>query len=472
MLIKLCVLIALLSTPTLADDPSPCPHKCKCFWFKEGDSTNKVWVDCVGIPGNYYPDSYDVLVSSPEIPPETTSLDMSYNNVSKVYATDIIPTLSLLRIQSNVIQSLEKDSFTNLPNLQTLDLKYNNISQIEPETFAVLKKLRVLNLETNAISHLPEHVFAQNLVLEELYLSHNPLKILYREWFASLTKLKVLRLSQTQLYAIRPETLHPLRSLQRLDISGNMFTTVPTDALRSVPSLQTLVLNGNPIRTLDESSFEQLSQVQQLEICHMERLVEIREKTFRDMTALHNLTISDNHDLSHLHESAFYGMFNATHFGLRTLSLRKNSLTFLLSHSLPFDKLDRLEIQQNPWNCDCDFFWVATCPAVVGDPRCAQPAQFRGIEVHHVQKQAFAACKKTGQPVSSPSKPASESAVLKTIILLMSVTLLAVLGLSLALVIRKHDVLSRESRKGSGSIYYVKAHAHGPLTDVPVGSLI
>ena len=475
MLVKFCVLVALLTAQTtraVEDEPSPCPNKCKCFWFKEKESErrDKVWVDCAGIPGGLFSDSYDDVVSGPDLPAETTAVDMAFNNISKVYATDITPTLTLLRLPSNVIQSLQKDSFTNFPNLQTLELMYNNISEIDAETFSALRKLRVLNLRTNAISHLPEKVFEQNAILEELYLSHNPLKILYREWFASLQQLQVLDLSQTQLYVIRPETLHPLRSLQQLDISGNMFTTVPTEALRSVASLEKVVLNGNPIRTLDESSFQQLSHVRQLEICHMEKLVEIREKTFRDMTGLQNLTISDNHDLSHMHDSAFYGMFNATHFRLRTLSLRKNSLTFLHSHTLPFDKLDQLEIQQNPWNCNCDFLWVAQCPAVVGDPRCSQPEKYRGIEVHHIQKKAFAACKKTPEEAEL-AKPASESAVMKTIVLLMVVTLMAVLGLSLALVLRKHDVLSRESRKGSGSIYYVKAHSN-PLTDVPVGSLI
>jgi hypothetical protein len=418
-----------------------------------------------------YPDSYDDIISGPELPTETTALDMSFNNVSKVYATDRTPSLTLLRAQSNVIQSLEKDSLANFPNLQTLDLMYNNISHIENETFYPLRKLRVLNLRSNAISHLPDTVWDNNLILEELDLSHNPLKILYREWFVALQKLKVLSLSQTQLYSIRAETLHPLRGLQQLDISGNLFTSVPTSALRSVPSLQKLVLNGNPIRSLDESSFEQLSNVHVLEVCHMDRLVEIRERTFRDMTGLRNLTISDNHDLSHLHESAFYGMFNATHFSLRTLSLRKNALTFLFAHSLPFDKLDKLELQQNPWHCDCNFFWVTKCPAVVGDPRCHQPQKYRGIEVHHVEKDAFAACEKKSADVPVKPVTGSESAVMKTIILLMSVTLLAVLALSLALVIRRNDMLSRDSRRGSGSIYYVKAQSN-PVTDVPVGSLI
>ena len=471
MLLRFCFLAVFLleaSASARRPEPTPCPQKCKCFWFKDPESVQRVWVDCAGVPISS-PDSYDVVVSGPALAAETAALDMTYNNISKVYATDVTPSLTLLRIQSNAIQSLQSDSFTNFPNLEVLDLGYNNISRVDPQTFTPLTNLKVLKLNSNALAHLPEHVFQRNLVLRELHLSHNPLKILYPEWFASLQQLQLLDVSQTQLYAIRPETLHSLRSLRSLDLSSNLLRVVPTDALIAVPSLRRLRLNSNPIRFLEETSFERLTHVQELEVCHMEHLVEIGARTFKDMTSLQNLTISDCHDLSFLHESAFHGMFNRSHFALRRLTLRKNGLRSLLSHSLPFDLLERLEIQQNPWNCDCDFLWVTKCPSLVGDPRCAQPKQFRGLEVHHIARSAVDACQSRVRETSPAVTPTSDAGTLKTLTMLMAATLLLVLGVALALVIRRQEKHASGCHKGRGSIYYVKADSR---SDVPLGSLI
>ena len=463
----------VLACANAENDPQPCPHKCKCFWYKK-EGKSLVWVDCAGIPFSDPADTYDSLVSGPKIPAETSALDMTYNNISRVYATDVTPSLKLLRIQANKIQFLQDDSLANFLNLEHLDMSYNNISAIESKSFEPLKNLRILKLQGNHLSELPDSIFEKNQILEELVLSHNPLKVLHEEWFESLRNLRILDLSQTLLYSIRPETLHHLNRLDLLDLSGNLFTSVPTDGLKSVSSLRKLILNNNPIRFLDETSFEHLWNIEELEVCHCEKLVEIRELTFRDMKSLRNLTISDNHDLSYISDSAFRGMFNSSHLSLKTLSLRKNSLQSLFSHSLPFNKLDRLEIQQNPWNCDCDFLWVVDCPGLQGDPRCSQPDIYRGIEVHHIQKTALAKCherRTTGSESQTSDSVDTEAVILRTMMLLMALTLLVMLSIYLFLLLKKYSMLSRDSRKGSGSIYYVKAHSN-PLTDAPVGSLI
>ncbi|CAG0913153.1 unnamed protein product [Notodromas monacha] len=49
----------------------------------------------------------------------------------------------------------------------------------------------------------------------------------------------------------------------------------------------------------------------------------------------------------------------AVHSRLNEILLNENSLKKLPSGLLPWEKLDLLDIQGNPWVCDCEMKWVA-----------------------------------------------------------------------------------------------------------------
>jgi len=443
----------------------------------EDATPTSIWVNCERIPQNNG-SGFTAIPSAKTLPSNTYALDLTFNRINQLNETEKIPSLRWLKISGNELSAISIAAFRNISKLRSLDLSYNGLIRIPDQALFPLEELEVLDLSYNRLEEIPKRAFDFSVSLRKLFLSHNPLTILRSEWFEHLSELTELRLENVQIFSIRPETFHTLRKLQILDLNGNLMQQVPTDALRPLRSMTKLQFNDNQIKVLDEQSFLGLDHVTDVEICHHEHLVEIRAKAFSGLKNVRNLTVSDNHDLVYIDPAAFRDMFNATHFALKHLSLRKNSLSYLPAYSLPFQRLDFLDLRANPWICDCSFLWVREIKAVVGDPRCASPKEYRGIEIHQLPRELCSAHhhhqEEDGHPENGRVEGDKELRVVRSLILLMAATLLFVLGVTIALVMKRHDFIGHR-RGGSGSIYYVKAHTNpvAMMDEGPrVGSLI
>lgn len=465
-----------------------CPPQCVCFKYREAPNleAKNIWVSCEGRPS--YSNGYKTLPA--KLPDDTFAIDLTFNNITHFKLTDTIPTLRSLTLTTNNLKEIDENSFDNLYNLEALYLSYNNISELKSLVFNKLTKLTLLDLSYNNIENLPKEIFSSNNQLNTLILHNNPLSNLRSEWFDSLINLEKLDISKNKLYSIRPETFHSLRKLKYLDLSSNLFTHVPNEGLRPLGSnLLTLKLNDNRFKYLNEESFKQMSNLVELEICSNELLTIIEKRTFSDLINLQNLTIADNHLLSYIHPSAFNKINGNNHFTLKTLDLKRNHLTNLSSEMLPFCKLDVLDLRKNHWNCDCSLLWVKECQNILGDPRCWTPNSLIHEPLTAVSKDDLVCnnnnnnndnnIKNTnGQssPVTSDQDATSHTRDVKTVkvlILLMAATLLLVLGMSIAVVLRRSDLMKPNTRRGNGSIYYVKAQStSGFSNDIPTGSLI
>ena len=463
------LLVSLATGQTNQPEIIPnCPNQCICFTitdlFGMVSSSSGIWVNCERVKLD--PSALKSIPPASQFPEKTYGLDLSFNNISLINKTDEMPYLRYLKVSANAIQTLDEHAFEGLSGLESLTLSYNNISRIPLNLFKPLIQLKILDLSVNSINDIAKYAFQLNGNLEQLILSHNPIKIIFSEWFESLSGLKELKLDQTQLYSLRPEDFHRLRSLTSLDLSGNLFSSVPNQALRMLSSLQKLKINNNPIKVLNQESFQHMYSLIELEVCQNDILIEIHSRSFGDLINLRNLTVAENHDLVFMDPAAFRGIYNSTNFKLKHLSLRKNSLHSLPAYSLPFQKLEYLDLRQNPWQCDCSFLWVREIPGLVGDPRCARPDELRGIEVHQVSEQQC-------HPATHPAAPTTpmdrnpEIKIIKSLILLVSATLIFLLGMVIAFIMKRHDILG-SGRKNKGSIYYVKAQTN----PTPVGSLI
>lgn len=458
-----------------------CPDKCVCFHFSASSDEKpvNVWVNCEQRQPSTA-NGYRTL--PPKLPDETYAIDLTFNNISNFAITDTIPSLKLLRLSTNNLQSIESNAFDNLYNLQAVYLSYNNLSKLDSATFSKLIRLTVLDLSHNRLNNLPRDIFSKNFVLTELILSHNPLINLFPEWFESLGHLEKLDLSYNQLYSIRPETFHGLTKLKQLDLSGNLFTHVPNEGLRTLTGLTSLKLNVNQFKYLNEESFRSLSNLVVLEICTNELLSKIESRTFSELINLQNLTIADNNALVFIHETAFKRKNGDRNYSKLSLDLKRNHLTNLSGDMLPFCQLQSLDLRKNPWNCDCSMSWIIECDNVVGDPRCMNPPKLHSEPIHSIAKSEFTCSHENGSPhsvnghIGSTGDVVNHNSDVKTVkvlILLMAATLLLVLGLSIAVVLKRSDLMKSNVRRGNGSIYYVKAHsAPGYANDVPTGSLI
>lgn len=139
-----------------------CPDKCQC----ERRETGLV-VRCM-LAG---------LTQVPDVPRETTSLDLRLNQIS-----ELLPK-----------------AFQGLGRLHTLLLNGNQLRNLSAEAFTGLRKLKYLYLYKNEIDFIDPQAFSGLPALELLYLHNNHLASLSRGLFQDLPNLKRLRLDGNRL---------------------------------------------------------------------------------------------------------------------------------------------------------------------------------------------------------------------------------------------------------------------------------
>ncbi|XP_071949429.1 uncharacterized protein [Antedon mediterranea] len=132
-------------------------------------------------------------------PPFTTSINMSFNEVSAVNRGDFsgLHQLKSFNISNNGIEFFQDNVFDGLVNLRFLNLSYNNIKSIFGGIFQQMTQLTTLNL------------------------SHNYLKVLMNDAFLGLNELKTLYIHNNRIRYIEGDTVETLPNLKRVSIGAN-----------------------------------------------------------------------------------------------------------------------------------------------------------------------------------------------------------------------------------------------------------
>jgi len=308
--------------------------------------------------------------------------------------------ISSLSFVGNSINVIQPSAFKQLLKLEHLDLSENNLTQesIQRKVFEghYMKDeyepitLRTLNLGYNQIHSLDKDAFDHISFLEVLELNNNPFEIIDHQTGVALTslrKLKVLNLAETQLSTIPDGFLHGLRDLRVLILSGNKFATVPSDLQRSI-NLEFLNLNNNPIATLNFESFKGMRSLKQLNISSMPLLENITCSTFTPLPELTSMWCSFNPRLRAIHAGAFKGIATSPlNFKLSEFHFRGNNVSSIPSTLLPWQDLDLIDIEENPFICDCRAGWLIRdllpiitdiTPELTQSIKCAGPEQHKG----------------------------------------------------------------------------------------------
>ncbi|XP_029814057.1 toll-like receptor 13 [Manacus vitellinus] len=90
------------------------------------------------------------------------------------------------------------------PNTTSLNLSVNTLHQVPPDAFAHLPRLRTLDLTHNRLDMLARGAFRGLLALAQLDLAHNHLSVLPTGVFTGLGNLSMLRLDHNPLLAVAP----------------------------------------------------------------------------------------------------------------------------------------------------------------------------------------------------------------------------------------------------------------------------
>lgn len=224
---------------------------------------------------------------------------------------------------------------------------------------------------------LPSNIDPQTQVLD---LTGSNLQTLPREAFsrANLLNLQKIYLASCKIGQVDGTALRGLTNLIELDLSDNLLTDVPSAALRDAISLRELRLNSNPIQKIEQGAFEQAPGLVKLDLSNCQ--IEI------------------------LAAGAFDGLDQLSH--LRLGGNRLEELRPDVVSSLP-GRLHGLELQNNPWICDCRLRYLRewlhqhNVPSPASST-CASPPRLNGRALVELQVDDFACPPQVIPPPAAP----------------------------------------------------------------------
>ena len=162
--------------------------------------------------------------------------------------TNLSTEIQVLMMNENNIQILNREEFTTLGliNLQKIYLKKSNIKYLHRETFKNLKILVELDLSENLIEQLDKQTFSGNDRLRILFLYSNPIKQLIADQFPVLPYLRTIDLHNCQINRIDETTFSNVDLLEYLNLKQNSLQSLPSNTFTHMKNLKTLLLEENP----------------------------------------------------------------------------------------------------------------------------------------------------------------------------------------------------------------------------------
>lgn len=262
--------------------------------------------------------------------------ELILNNLLVVVSRDAfstVPTLTNLELNQNRIVAMEDGAFNGLHNLEFLNLADNQLVALGRHTFFGLLQLRFLKLRHNNIALIEEGALALPR-LEMLDLSHNQLKSMSDTVFLGVPALAGLSLDHNQLVHIG-YSIYDLASLTNIDLSENVIGDINLIEFSQMPSLMSLWLRSSGFNF--DTAFSGngdgayvspgQSKLNALDIADNGLEDDKNFKKLAVFKELHNLALEGNN-------------FTCIDFG--GLTLRRL-----------FPKLERLQISENKWECEC-----------------------------------------------------------------------------------------------------------------------
>ncbi|KAG5681193.1 hypothetical protein PVAND_010650 [Polypedilum vanderplanki] len=312
-----------------------------------------------------------------KLPVNTVSLILSFQHFSEV-PEFVGDQLQHLDMSNNLITILKDLNFVHVPQLEHLDLSYNQIAVLQSQAFEQLQRLHWLDLSANRLAIVPSNIFSSITNLETLRLSGNDelaeniedsLLSVY-EHFGATKKLMHLSLDHCSLNGV---DLSQGEGLKTIDLSYNNITE--HSILKLPENVEILDLSGNPIRFLTNVFLPRLQHLLKLVMEDLPYLSSIDEHALYRFPRLINLTFEGSKNLTHM-DAFTFGNFddnNDNDFSLKTLNLRGCSFrTFNSSLEKAFNQLEKLQLEGNPINCNCNVRWIKYLK-IETNARCHKP---------------------------------------------------------------------------------------------------
>ncbi|XP_054278721.1 leucine-rich repeat-containing protein 70-like [Macrosteles quadrilineatus] len=407
-------------------------------------------------------------------------LDVHNNNIKSVLNPETkITTLETMDLSENNITDFPLLFFTSFPNLRTLNISYNDLGVLSSDFFHELSELVVLDASGNYVKEVNRRVVESLKNLKKLFLSDNVLKDV--SFVEVLPSLVVLDLSRNNLSFLGDRPLN--QKLQRLSVSNNNLTDL-SHVFKVFENLKSLDGSWNPTSVFPEhvrAGLRELvldgtrlnswpaqrpgeGKIDHLSLSHIPGITSLGPYAFSGILKKKNesgkcvtLKIS-NTSLSSIDEDALRDL------EICQLDLSHNKLRWLPEGLLPWNSLVGVDLQHNPWHCDCALQWMVTSlvptiykyhQSLLDDVRCASPENLQGTRlVHWLYHGEAALCTNkeamlTAKARSSDAHPLlvtlSSSPLMLAVLLALSV--LAAMLVILAFALQRRSVRMRKLRR-------------------------
>ncbi|XP_028172783.1 insulin-like growth factor-binding protein complex acid labile subunit [Ostrinia furnacalis] len=350
-------------------------------------------VDC-----SYYNGSANIFRTNFSLPSVVYSLDLSSNNITQLEASNILKSTTLieLSLDNNAIKEI-RTKILRFPRLKWLDLSHNRLEYIDKEAFRGVNKLEYLNLANNRLTTHENVGFHRLSNLNELVLDNNVLgpdlmdtSLFDREGFGLTHKIQSLSISGLHLNEVPDNFFSDAYDIRTLIISHNNLT----DTFEFPFTLEYLDLSDNPITEISEEDFSELPGLKVLKLNNL-RIKEVPEYVFAPLHGLEHLELERNKNLTVFSSLAFGQevLDDPDYFVLEKLSLKGSRLSKLEKDlAVPFGQLNLLDLQGNPWKCDCELTWLKTLqiqPEYYEHLRCGSPKPFYNSKIFELDSKYF-----------------------------------------------------------------------------------
>jgi Leucine-rich repeat (LRR) protein len=292
-------------------------------------------------------------------------LYLSENKLAKIQQRTFngLFKLEILHLDKNEIEEIDENSFSNEPfesNILQLYLSHNKLTKIQQRTFNGLFKLELLHLDKNIIEEIEKNSFTNLNDLKELKIESNKIKIIKNGIFLGKTNLEKLFLYQNAIENIESIPFNTLRSLKKLHLISNKIKQIKFGHFIHLQSLEELRLDKNEIGTFDANTFIGLDSLNTLDLSankiknlknyaflslinvikldlHLNDIKQIELSSFVDLKSLKHLNLDQN-QISTLKNIQFNP-------NLEAMSLRFNFLTNI--NEINTSSLKSLDVNKN-----------------------------------------------------------------------------------------------------------------------------
>ncbi|EDW58374.1 chaoptin [Drosophila virilis] len=273
-------------------------------------------------------------------------LDLSLNSLRTIEddALEGLESLQTLIIRDNNILLVPGSALGRLPQLSSLQMDYNRVAALSAEILGSVQAgdITTLSLSRNVIRELPPGSFQMFSSLHTLDLSGNSLVLVNAETFAGLEgTLMQLRLAQNKLSGLGNAPL-ALPELRGLDLSGNGLGELAANIFEDLENLQALNLSGNHLSpSLTPALFRPLTRLQVIDLsqCQIRQLSGDLLAGLQDLKHIH---LAGN-QLQELQDGSFVNLWN-----ISSIDLSNNQINSIRAGAfVNVMQLKRLDLRGN-----------------------------------------------------------------------------------------------------------------------------